>query len=228
MSPSDVYESEPPEQEYDSLREPLWPLLESCRGSLTQLTIFSRALWEFPIHTLQGLEQLSIYSATNLSNTTLLVHHCARLKSLSVQIDIENAASQFYAVLAAHPKALPNLARFKLHTTEIQASESDMESLAEFISEKKKLRCLDCSSHSHTVEGMQPLLRVLRSLPCLEVLGLDLHCAVVTQELYQALKRALPEGLTALRLDFGYDDYADEVPEDYSLVRSSRRSHTQD
>ena len=216
-----LYDQETMEEEYSNFRAPLRSLLEGLRGSLTQLTISSQALWESPIHILQGLEQLSIYSATNLSNITLLLHHCARLKCLSIHIDPDLAAApELYDVLAAHPTAWPNLTRFKLHTAESLVTYGAVETLAKFVGEKKKLRCLDYSNHCHSVAELQPLLSVLRSLPCLEVLGLDLPYEAMAPELHQHLKHAFPEALTALRLNFKYDDGEDIELEDFSLARN--------
>lgn len=215
--------SESAEDEYRRFRAPLLLLLDGHRGSITRLSIFSSALWDCPIHILQDLEELWIYTARDLSNATLLFHHCARLKSLSVhtsyEVPVLDIVAEFIDVLAAHPTGLPGLTHFKLRTAEV--SREQFEHLARFVGEKKKLRCLDCCSLCHSTEEMWPLLSALRSLPCLEVLGLDLPFIAVTTEYYQVLRRMFPEGITALRLNFEYDDYADDVPADYSLARIS-------
>lgn len=214
-----LHGTQPLEDEYRHIRTPLLSLFHDYRGSLTQLRVFSRALWECPIHILQGLEQLSIYTERDMSNTTLLFHHCARLMSLSIiPCDHDTSAADIIDVLGAYPSALPNLTRFKLHTTEI--SREQFGHLGRFVGAKKKLRCLDCVTPCHSTEEMVPFLSTLRSLPWLETLGLNLPYMEVNTEYYEDLRRMLPDGLKALRLNFDYDSHTDDVPANYSLART--------
>ena len=88
--------------------------------------------------------------------------------------------------------------------------------VVDFILSKKKLRCLDFSDIRIRAAGLLPLVRALRSLPGLEVLGVDLGYSELTAQAFRDLKRAMPRSLTALRLWFNYGKTA--VRNDCSLV----------
>ncbi|KAH9929746.1 uncharacterized protein B0H18DRAFT_996065 [Fomitopsis serialis] len=177
--------------------------------SLTQLAAPSRAIWECPIRILQDLTHLTIDNGGHLGNITLLFHHCAQLQALHIVLR-PDSPMDLYAALEAHPSALPHLTHLKLQLTRPAVITTEREALAGFIRTKKRLRCLDYSDASTTVE-LAPVLTAIRSLSSLEVLGLDLCLEDVGRGQCDSLRDAMPDGLRALRL---WLEYMDLVPED--------------
>lgn len=197
-------------QSYGAHRSSFASLLEAHRGSLTQLSAPSQAVWECPPHILQGLTHLTIDDTGALSNPDLLFRHCTRLESLRITLrSVSSGSPEFYATIAANPAVLPHLTHLKLLL--VTPLNVTVDALASFIRLKKKLRCLDYSDQCTTVEVLSPVLEdAIRSLSNLEILGLGLAFEVLGQEQLRLLRHTIPKGVTALRLWLEYDDLADE------------------
>jgi len=190
-------------QAFDAYRSHITLLLEERRGLLARLTAPSRAIWDCPIHVLQGLAHLTIDDASHLGNITLLFHHCERLESLQIVLhDEDDPPSDLFVALAANPNTLPHLTHLKLYSPPANATE--LSAFGSFLQTKKKLRCLDFSDDQSTVDDLSPIMSAIRSLPDLEVLGIHLGFHVDGEAQFRALKRALPGALTALRLWLDY------------------------
>ncbi|KAH9829840.1 uncharacterized protein C8Q71DRAFT_390639 [Rhodofomes roseus] len=202
---------------YSTRREPIWDfdvtydnyhwdfasLLEARKGSLTRLTAPGQAVWDCPIHTLQGLTHLTITDARRLSNITLLFHHCERLEYLHIVLNDD--PPDLFAALAADPAALPRLTHFKLYTP--PANPAGLDALAGFLRTKKRLRCLDYSDgEASDIEDMAPVISAIQSLPTLEVLGLHIALHVNGPAQFDALKSAIPASVTALSVVLDYSD----------------------
>ncbi|KZT64745.1 hypothetical protein DAEQUDRAFT_586077 [Daedalea quercina L-15889] len=200
-------------EEYTRHRAALASLLSSFRGSLTQFAAPSQAIWECPIRILRDLTHLVVDMAKNLMNIALLFHHCTRLESLHIAAEDYEDSTEWFALLGENAAGLPNLTHFKLHGP--HPTITALKQLARFVGSKKKLRCLDYSDLSSGVPDLWPLISVLRSLPALEILGLDLLYESLTSEAFLDLKRAIPQSVTALRLYIEYDFM--ELPDACSL-----------
>ncbi|KAH9912459.1 uncharacterized protein B0H18DRAFT_1053817 [Fomitopsis serialis] len=194
------FEMEP--DPYEEYRTSCPSLLESRRGSLTQLTAPSQAIWECPIHILQDLTHLTIENGGDLSNITLLFHHCTQLQALHI-VSRFDSPTEFYIALAAHPSALPHLTHLKLQLM-CPVVAAELESLGGFIRTKKKLRCLDYDDEGSTLQELSPLLFAIQSLSGLEVLGLYMWLHDIGRTMCDLLRGTIPHGLKALRLWFGY------------------------
>lgn len=184
---------------------------------LTHLTIPGYAAWEIPTAALRHLTHLGIRQASGLNKVTLLFDHCVRLESLWISSwggDDPAEAPALLSALAARPDALPHLTHLKLSLAPPGDDDlsTGLQKLATFLSPKKKLRCLDWSEPWGSIEALSPLLDVLRSLPRLEVLGIDLTCDDDdASEMLKTgmLNQYIPKSLTTLRL---WIDYFDSRP----------------
>jgi len=189
---------------YDVYRSFFPPLLESRSGSLTQLTAPSQAIWECPLRILQELTHLTIENGSHLGNITLLFHHCAQLQVLRIDSRVDSP-TELYTALAVHPSALPHLTHPKLQLT-YPLVVTEFESLGGFIRTKKRLRCLDYSDESSTLQELSPVLLAIQSLSDLEVLGLHIWLEDIGRMTCDLLRGTTPHGINALRLWFEYGD----------------------
>ncbi|TFY53305.1 hypothetical protein EVJ58_g9524 [Rhodofomes roseus] len=227
---------------YSTRREPIWDfdvtydnyhcdfasLLEARKGSLTRLTAPGQAVWDCPIHALQGLTHLTITDARRLSNITLLFHHCERLEYLHIVLNDD--PPDLFAALAADPAALPRLTHFKLYTP--PANPAGLDALAGFLRTKKRLRCLDYSDgEASDIEDMAPVISAIQSLPTLEVLGLHIALHVNGPAQFDALKSAIPASVTALSVVLDYSDldescsWIEVVREGFLAVSYAENTH---
>ena len=155
-------------------REDIPEVLEAIGASvrtLRSLSVCGWALWRSPIHTLRDLTHLEIFGTQSVANLSLLFHHNVRLESFSLGYRNNSELSE---VLREHPDALPHLHSFKLITEWDYMEMDHMENLKAFLLTKPRLRRFDIQA-AMPWYGSSPIVEVLRALPSLEVLGLELQ-----------------------------------------------------
>ena len=177
-------------------REDIPEVLEAIGASvrtLRSLSVCGWALWRSPIHTLRDLTHLEIFGTQSVANLSLLFRHNVRLESFSLGYRNNSELSE---VLREHPDALPHLHSFKLITEWDYMEMDHMENLKAFLLTKPRLRRFDIQA-AMPWYGSSPIVEVLRALPSLEVLGLELGGVTFTMEDYAYLRDRIPQGLTS-------------------------------
>lgn len=144
--------------------------------------------------------------AINIIGMRPLLEHCSQLRSLAMSLnDDHHTDGEVEGLLEGNRDALPHLTSFKF--LGYFTSDEEIKAFAKFLKRKTALERLDfvnpggdsfwpdeCDLDS------APLLKILKHLPHLTVLGCDIRTDRLTAKLLAKLGRWIPQSVTALSL----------------------------
>lgn len=186
--------------QHDLYLNTITKLVDANANSLHTLTIHGDALWTTPLSSLRSLTLIDARYLPSLAPQLAL----GQLTSLRLYLlDLTTPS----LLLAAAPTACPHLVDLTLiYDIEGEAVNDDpMKAISEFLKNKSRLRRLHVVFYSMNLVCDRPLLNVLKDLPALEVLGMELAQYQLSKADLQMYDDSLPIGLTSLLLyvDFG-------------------------
>ncbi|KAI0742232.1 hypothetical protein C8Q80DRAFT_895671 [Daedaleopsis nitida] len=201
---------------------------------LTHLSVYpGNAIWEFPVRSFFGLQELEIIKPKNLGGLKLVSHHCSALRSLAlcgVQVEI---SSQLIPLLSASATALPDLTALKIicdpGSLESEPPLELISAVSTFLANKQRLRMPDLVLRTPACDEPDwPMWASLPPLPNLEVLSIDVHSYHWSVSEIRRLSSCIPLRLSALLIHAramfpAVDEQARErhPPEWISLIRKS-------
>ena len=187
------------------------PSLRTLRLSGSELV---EALNVAPFTALVELDLLRL-DPVNIVHMRAVFQHCPQLQSFSLSLDADGHTDGEIEGLFRHaPKdALPNLTAFKFHAC--YAREDEIKALAKFLKRRTRLERLDFVNPGGgdsyglgfgfgfdgdlDLDGA-PILKILKHLPRLAVLGCDVRIDKLTTKRLARLGRWVPPSVTALAL----------------------------
>ena len=172
-------------------------------ATLHRLEVFGDALWECPPAAYANLRELTIVFPFALAGLGSVFDHCHELRDFT--LCTENESVEIVDVLKAHSDAFPHLTSFKfLSVFDVDAGA--IEAISSFLKKKKQLRRVDVLSRTQVDQGEDLInmsfLKILRELPNLEILGLDIRPSKLTAAHVKLLDQYIPLQVTALFILF--------------------------
>ncbi|TBU24542.1 hypothetical protein BD311DRAFT_799355 [Dichomitus squalens] len=172
-------------------------------ATLRRLEVFGDALWECLPMSFASLHELAIVFPCTLAGLGSVFEHCRELRGFT--LCTENDGSEIIDVLNIHQDAFPHLTSFKLLSV-FDLDEDVIEEVAKFLKKKRQLRRVDVLSRTQVDQGEDLInisfLKILRDLPNLEILGLDIRPAKMTSAHVKLLEQYVPPQVTALFILF--------------------------
>ena len=173
---------------------------------LFSLGTFCEALWKSDLQRLSTLAELTLVLITDVPDPISGVfRHFPLLRSLTVLVG-DDYDGDIFAVLHAHPNALPRLTAFRLSHPYMD-TETEVEAVATFLQKRTLLERLELGHYwsSCAFGDLEPVLDILPELPRLRVLGFELGDSgdmdpALTPDHLLRLGRFIPPGLTVLSL----------------------------
>lgn len=171
-------------------------VIDANASSLHTLTILGDALWTKP---LPSLRHLTLNDTTHFNALPPLLA-LDQLTTLRLYA-LDDGIPSLLSILSSAATACPHLVDIKLILDSKNLLAADaMEPVAAFLKNKRRVRRLHVVFYAQALVRDDALLEILKDLPALEVLGIELARERMTKADLQMYDERLPMGLTDLLL----------------------------
>jgi hypothetical protein len=193
------------------------PLVASSgrAGTLRELAVYSHLFLAVPTECFRTLTRLDVWSPSDMKHVLERVIVCApQLECLMIGcMDFDDLAE----VLIANPTSLSRLYMLKVVSLDPIKDERSVQSLIDFLQNKKGMRRLDTNLPGLTRKDMGALIECYRDMKELDMLGIDAR-TIADPEDMEEFAASLPTNLVALHVQSCWENLPVDAAEFQPLV----------